>query len=338
MVSDRGLEVLRAIVQDYVALREPVGSKSIVERHAFGVSAATIRGDMALLEEEELIVAPHTSSGRVPTDKGYRVFVDRLQRMQPLTGAQRQAIARFLEGGAQDRDEMLARTARLLSQLTNQVALVQVPVRRQALVRRVELVAIAEARVLAVLILDSGRVEQRIVDAQQMIEPEEAMALGRAFTETIAELAPAAAAERLARTAASAPPALQAATGAVARALADMLLGAGGDRLYMAGASHLVREERDFQRTVTPVLDAIEEQVTLLRLFDEMGAEGEVATRIGRELSGPLGETAVVASTYSADGSDGHIGVLGPTRMDYAGNMAAVRAVARYLTRLLSED
>ena len=85
MVSDRGLEVLRAIVQDYVALREPVGSKSIVERHAFGVSAATIRNDMALLEEEELIAAPHTSSGRVPTDKGYRVFVDRLQRMQPLT-------------------------------------------------------------------------------------------------------------------------------------------------------------------------------------------------------------------------------------------------------------
>lgn len=338
MVSDRGLDVLRAIVQDYVALREPVGSKSIVERHAFGVSAATIRNDMALLEEEELIVAPHTSSGRVPTDKGYRVFVDRLQRIQPLTGAQRHAIARFLEAETHDRDEMLARTARLLSQLTNQVALVQVPVRRQAAVRRVELVAVAEARVLAVLILDTGRVEQRMVDAQQRIEPEEAMALGRAFTETIAELPAATAAERLARVAADAPPALHAATAAIARALADMLLGAGGERLYMAGASHLVREERDFPRTVTPVLDAIEEQVTLLRLFDEMGAEGEVATRIGRELAGPLGETAVVASTYSADGSDGHVGVLGPTRMDYAGNMAAVRAVARYLTRLLSED
>lgn len=337
MVSDRGLEVLRAIVQDYVALREPVGSKSIVERHAFGVSAATIRNDMALLEEEELIVAPHTSSGRVPTDKGYRVFVDRLQRMQPLTQAQRLAISRFLDA-AVDRDDVLDRTARLLSQLTNQVALVQVPIRRHAVVRRIELVAVVEHRVLAVLILDSGRVEQRVVDVQQRIDAEQAAALGRAFTETIAEHAPDDAVARLAAAAASAPASLRVATAAVAQALTEMLQAGGGDRIVMAGASHLVREERDFTGTVSPVLDAIEEQVTLLRLFDEMGVEGEVATRIGRELTGALGEASVVASTYTASGSEGHIGVLGPTRMDYAGNMAAVRAVARYLTRLLSED
>src|SRR5688500_11531406 len=196
MVSERSLAVLRAIVQDYVASREPVGSKSIVERHAFGVSAATIRNDMALLEEEELIVAPHTSSGRVPTDKGYRVFVDRLQRMQPLTPAQRMAIARFLDD-AVDRDDVLARTARLLSSLANQVALVQVPMRRPAGVRRVELVAVAETRLLAVLILGSGRVEQRVLDAQQRIEPEQATALGRAFTETVADLSPADAVQRL---------------------------------------------------------------------------------------------------------------------------------------------
>src|SRR5690554_6683026 len=97
MVSDRSLEVLRVIVQDYVASREPVGSKSIVERHKFGVSAATIRNDMAVLEDEELITAPHTSSGRVPTDKGYRVFVDHLSDLRPLTGAQRQAIEAFLD-------------------------------------------------------------------------------------------------------------------------------------------------------------------------------------------------------------------------------------------------
>ncbi|MAM54230.1 MAG: heat-inducible transcriptional repressor HrcA, partial [Microbacterium sp.] len=97
MVSARGLEVLRAIVQDYVETREPVGSKSIVERHAFGVSAATIRNDMAMLEDEDLIAAPHTSSGRIPTDKGYRVFVDHLAEVRPLSPAQRTAIAAFLE-------------------------------------------------------------------------------------------------------------------------------------------------------------------------------------------------------------------------------------------------
>src|ERR1700712_1285489 len=126
MVSERSLDVLRVIVQDYVASREPVGSKSIVERHSFGVSAATIRNDMALLEEEELITAPHTSSGRIPTDKGYRLFVDQLADLRPLTPAQRQAIESFL-GASADLDDVLGRTVRLLSQLTYQVALVQYP-------------------------------------------------------------------------------------------------------------------------------------------------------------------------------------------------------------------
>ena len=126
MVSERSLAVLRAIVQDYVASREPVGSKTIVERHSFGVSAATIRNDMALLEEEELIAAPHTSSGRIPTDKGYRVFVDQLTDVRPLTAAQRHAIETFL-GESSDLDELLARTVRLIAQLTKQLAVVQYP-------------------------------------------------------------------------------------------------------------------------------------------------------------------------------------------------------------------
>jgi len=139
VVSERSLEVLKAIVRDYVASREPVGSKTIVERHAFGVSAATIRNDMAQLEDEQLIAAPHTSSGRVPTDKGYRVFVDHLAGARPLSSAQRHAIETFL-GAPNDLDEVLGRTVRLLSQLTNQVALVQYPSMVRARVQHIELV------------------------------------------------------------------------------------------------------------------------------------------------------------------------------------------------------
>ena len=157
MVSERGLEVLRVIVQDYVASREPVGSKSIVDRHSFGVSAATIRNDMALLEEEELITAPHTSSGRVPTDKGYRVFVDQLSDLRPLSAAQRTAIETFL-GDAVDFDDVLARTVRMLSQLTNQVALAQYPSFGTARVRHIEFVVLAPSRLMTVLITDTGAV------------------------------------------------------------------------------------------------------------------------------------------------------------------------------------
>ena len=124
MVSERGLRVLRAIVQDYVETHEPVGSRSIVDRYSFGVSAATIRNDMALLEDEELIAAPHTSSGRVPTDKGYRVFVDHLAQLRPLSVAQRTAIESFLTAPS-DLDDLMVRTVRVLTQLTGQVALAQ---------------------------------------------------------------------------------------------------------------------------------------------------------------------------------------------------------------------
>ena len=136
MVSERGLDVLRVIVEDYVATREPVGSKSIVERHGFDVSAATIRNDMAILEDEGLIAAPHTSSGRIPTDKGYRAFVDQLAGLRPLTTAQRQAIESFM-GQAINLDDVLARTVRLLSQLTNQVAVIQVPTMSTQRVRHI---------------------------------------------------------------------------------------------------------------------------------------------------------------------------------------------------------
>ena len=151
MVTDRGLQVLRAIVQDFVDTREPVGSKAIVERHAFGVSAATIRNDMALLEDEELIAAPHTSSGRVPTDKGYRVFVDHLAEVRPLSPAQRSAISAFLDGPG-DLDDVLVRTVRALTQLTGQVAIVQYPSFARATVSHVELVQLGGGRMLVILV------------------------------------------------------------------------------------------------------------------------------------------------------------------------------------------
>ena len=162
-LDDRKLEVLRAIVEDYVATQEPVGSKALVERHQLGVSPATVRNDMAVLEEEGYIRQPHTSAGRVPTDKGYRLFVDRLSRVKPLSPAERRAIERFLVG-AVDLDDVVHRTVRLLAQLTRQVAVVQYPSLARSSVRHLELVPISTTRLMLVMITDTGRVEQRLVE------------------------------------------------------------------------------------------------------------------------------------------------------------------------------
>lgn len=160
MLDDRKLAVLRAIVEDYVSTKEPVGSKALAERHSLGVSPATIRNEMVALEEEGYITQPHTSAGRIPTDKGYRLFVDRLSTVKPLSSAERRAIETFL-GGAIDLDEIVARTVRLLAQLTRQVAIVQYPSLTRSAVQHVELVPLGPRRVMMVLITDTGRVEQR---------------------------------------------------------------------------------------------------------------------------------------------------------------------------------
>src|SRR5439155_21192412 len=163
VLDDRKLTVLRAIVEDYVSTTEPVGSKSLVDRHHFDVSPATIRNDMAVLEEEGFIAQPHTSAGRIPTDKGYRLFVDKLTAVKPLSLPERRAIQNFLDG-AVDLDDVVGRTVRLLAQLTRQVAVVQYPSLTRSTVRHVELLALAPARLMLVLITDTGRVEQRLID------------------------------------------------------------------------------------------------------------------------------------------------------------------------------
>jgi len=340
MVSERGLEVLRVIVQDYVASREPVGSKSIVDRHSFGVSAATIRNDMALLEDEELITAPHTSSGRVPTDKGYRVFVDQLSDLRPLTPAQRQAIETFL-GQSADLDDVLARTVRLLSQLTHQVALVQYPSLATSRVRHIEIVPLSPHRIMTVLITDSGRVEQRQFDVSTPLDDEFAGSLRSKLNAAIGGLGLSDAAAALPTLAAEFAPDRSDLVERITGNLIEQVLANRQDKLLLAGTANLARTEHDFSGSIFPVLEAIEEQVTLLRLFSEMEVEpGGVSARIGRENAGfGLAETSVVSSGYSSQGgSVARLGVLGPTRMDYSNNMAAVRAVARYLSRLLGED
>lgn len=340
MVSERSLEVLRVIVQDYVASQEPVGSKAIVERHSFGVSAATIRNDMAQLEEEELIAAPHTSSGRVPTDKGYRVFVDQLTDLRPLSAGQRQAIETFL-GQAIDLDDVLIRTVRQLSLLTNQVALAQYPSFGNARVRHIELVAIAPTRLITVLITDTGRVDQHLIDGAHGLDDAGLAELRDAFNAALDGKALADAAVALRAVPDTVAPERRAVAADIARSLAEQVAANRQDRLVMAGTANLARTESDFSGSIFPVLEAIEEQVTLLKLFGEMQIDEDgVEVRIGRENADfGLGETSVLATGYTASGgSVARLGVLGPTRMDYSNNMVAVRAVARYLTRLLAEE
>jgi heat-inducible transcriptional repressor len=339
MVSDRALEVLKVIVQDYIDSKEPVASKAIADKHGFGVSAATIRNDMALLEEEELITAPHTSAGRVPTDKGYRVFVDQLSSVKPLSSAQRLAIEEFLDQSA-DLDDTLGRTVRLLSQLTRQVAILQYPSLSTARVRHIELLPMSTHKLMTVLITDGGSVDQNIVDSQEPLDEGVVAELRAHLNAQLSGVSMGAMPEKLSALPDTVHPGRRALVGVLVEALGHAVDGHRSDRLVMAGAANLVRTEQDFSSSVYPVLEAIEQQVTLLKLFTEMHHDSlDVHTRIGRENEGALSEAAVIASAYqTGHQTSATLGVVGPTRMDYSSNMTAVRAVARYLSRLLGDE
>lgn len=337
MIQDRPLEVLKAIVQDYIQSKEPVGSKSLVERHSFGVSAATIRNDMAILEEEQLITAPHTSSGRVPTDKGYRVFVDRLGEVKPLSPAERIAIEGFLSKSS-DLDEVLGNTVRTLSQLTNQVALVQYPSLGKATVRHIELIVIDDTKLLLMLITNSGRIQQHVLEVAGGISVADVEILQNLLNEKLSgkglkEV------EELTKSISSA--ASGSLKGLAALVIPDLLVlvdANSQEKILLAGTSNLAKREDDFPGSISPVLEAIEEQVVLLKLVSEMQADQHgVSLRIGRENPvDALSGTSVLVSGYESGGSEiAKLGVIGPTRMDYSSNISAVRAVARYLSKSL---
>ena len=235
-MQERHLEILRAIVDEYVATQEPVGSKAIAERHPLGVSPATIRNDMAILEDAGLITHPHTSAGRIPTTTGYRLFVDKLAQVKPLSTAERRAIETFLSH-SHDREDLFIRTAKLLAQLTKQVAVIQYP---------------------------------------------------------------------------------------------------DEDKVVLSGTANLARGgAQDTAASIFPILEALEEQVVLLRLL--ANASASVQVRIGDEQSEKsLQSTSLISVGYGIEGqSVGALGVIGPTRMDYAQTIATVNAVARYIGQFL---
>jgi heat-inducible transcriptional repressor len=338
--DDRRFEVLRAIVADFVATKEPIGSKALVERHNLGVSSATVRNDMAVLEAEGYIAQPHTSSGRVPTEKGYREFVDRLDAVKPLSLPERRAILSFLDSGV-DLDDVLRRAVRLLAQLTRQVAVVQYPTLSASTVRHLEVVAITPARLLMVVITDSGRVDQRIVELGDVIDDHQLAQLrellGKALEGKKLSAASAAVAELAGHLGGNRGGSLGDAVGRSATVLLESLVEHREERLLMGGTANLTRNTADFGGSLRPVLEALEEQVVVLRLLAAQQEAGKVTVRIGHETEAEeMAGTAVVSAAYGNSGTVyGGMGVVGPTRMDYPGTIANVAAVAMYIGEVL---
>jgi heat-inducible transcriptional repressor len=340
-LDDRKLDVLRAIVEDYVETQEPVGSKALVERHHLRVSPATVRNDMAVLEEEGYIRQPHTSAGRVPTDRGYRLFVDKLSRIKPLSPAERRAIERFLIG-AVDLDDVVHRTVRLLAQLTRQVAVVQYPSLSRSHIRHLELVPISTTRLMFVMISDTGRVEQRLVELPEPTSEADVTRMRTAINEKFGGVRLSDTPPLVQTLLDECEPALRNPMSALSTVLLETLVERTDERIALAGTANLTRGGiLDFHGSIRPILEALEEEVILLKLIGSADAD-PTATRV---LIGDENEiehlrgTSVISTGYGPGSTIvGGLGVLGPTRMDYPGTIATVSAVARYVGDILAQS
>jgi len=332
-MQGRQLMILKAIVDEYVATEEPVGSKTLATRTGLGVSPATIRNEMAVLEDAGLITQPHTSAGRIPTNKGYRVFVDQLSEVKPLSTAERRAIENFLDG-ATDLDDVISRTVKLLAQVTKQVAVVQYPSLIKAKVRHIELVLLSSSRLMIVLMTDSGRVEQRLIELPFDITETSLSDLHKKLNGKIAN-------QTLVNVATTLDGISNTYSGqdksnvvVIITTLIEMAVEHPEEKVVYAGASNLARANQDLSTSMQSILEALEEQVVLLRLLS--GSDSSVKVTIGDEQSErSFKKTSLVTVGYADVGA---LGILGPTRMDYASSISAVNAVANYVGRFLMEN
>ncbi|MBU6147773.1 MAG: heat-inducible transcription repressor HrcA [Actinomycetales bacterium] len=335
-MDERRLAVLCAIVREYVATREPVGSRTLAERHGLAVSPATIRNDMAALEEEGLIAQPHTSAGRVPTDAGYRVFVDQLSRQPQRSGATTRSIARYL-GGAVDLDDMMQRTVRLLAQLTHQIALVQYPSLARATVRHCDVVVLTAHRLMIVVVADTGRLDQIVVEADEPIDELVVATLRAGLREALVGASTADLGQRLAPLMTTVHPDQRDVVEVVCAALTSVVTEPSRERVVMGGTANVAPYGEEFEAGYGSVLATLDERLALVDLLGDGEDAEEPIVRIGRENRiDALRGAAVVTAGYGPQATVvAHLGVLGPIRMDYAAAIGSVRAVARHLGGIL---
>jgi heat-inducible transcriptional repressor len=332
-LDERRAAILRAVVEGYIETAQPVGSTSVSRLGNVAVSSATIRNEMAALEQDGYLAQPHTSAGRIPTDKGYRYFVDNLVGPGRLDVAGRQQVSTFFAKTHGAIEQMLHSTSQLLADLTDYAAVVVGPPHVQATIRSVQLVSLAPHTALVVAVLSNGSVEKATVDLGDDMSEER---LGAATVHLAGSL--------VGQSLASLPNPLSPTGDRRLDEVCTMALAAlaaGYDReqepVYVGGASRMA-SSFDAVESVRRVLATLEQQyvvVTLLRDVIDRGLTVAIGVEHGIE---PLADCAVVVAPYVVEGEvAGTIGVLGPTRMHYPQALAAVAVVSQRLGRRLSE-
>lgn len=328
MLDDRKAAILSAVVQEYIQTAQPVGSGRIAGAPGVAVSSATVRNEMAALEEQGFLAQPHTSAGRIPTDKGYRFFVDRLWAVEPaLVPADRSRVREFFDAVGGGLESTLARTSDLLTSLTDCAAVVVGPSTTAATIRSTQLVDLSSHIAMVVAVMSNGVIEKRTVEVATELTPDIVHDAGRRLAaavdgKTLGDLR---------------DDAVGADDPLLAAALAALSAAGRKAEVYVGGASRVASAFEAVEQ-VRDILTILEQQIVVVTLISDVLDRG-MRVAIGEETGvEPLAECSLVVAPYEVEGEPaGTIGVLGPTRMDYTQALAAVAVVSRRLGNVLSE-
>jgi heat-inducible transcriptional repressor len=342
-LDERKATILRSVVSGYIETAQPVGSAHVAETAGLGVSAATVRNEMAALEEEGYLVQPHTSAGRIPTDKGYRFFVDHLGVTEDVVDRNRQTVRRYLARAHGELERLLAESSQLVSELTSYASVVVGPEHDTATVRSAQLVYLGPRSILALLVLSDGAVVKKIVEVETEVCESDVEAASDAWRASVVGRAASSLATPFLGGSSETIPEASAKTSvlgqAASTALASALAEADTERLFVGGTSKMA-SCFDAIETVRSVLSILEQHILVVSLLrSALDGDARLGVAIGSEHGvEPLADCSVVVAPYRFGGGElGLIGVLGPTRMHYDRAMATVAAVGAELESRLGE-
>ncbi|MDO8915564.1 MAG: heat-inducible transcriptional repressor HrcA [Coriobacteriia bacterium] len=339
MLNQRRRAVLSALVSEYIASAHPVASRVLVERYGLRVSPATVRHDLAVLEETGYVYQPHISAGRVPTDGGYRAYVDAISDHGSDAATEQPeaaAIRRFFGEREMEMSDVMRETAALLSRMTAYMSVVVSPAVRRARIKRLSLVSLGPRQVLLVVITDRGQVAKRFVELSAPITESELTDVERFLAGALDALGTAEA-EAVHRELLQAPTAFRQIAAALIAEVVACMVEAEDERFVHGGAAGLLGlPEFADPRSARPLLELVEEGLVLVHALAELAGEGETVVRIGREntISG-LSNASIVATSFGPADAAGVVCLIGPTRMDYNRAIGVTRCVADALSENL---
>lgn len=342
-LNEREKSILRYVIQQFILTASPVGSRNITKKYDIGVSPATVRNIMSDLEESGFINHPHTSAGRIPTDKGYRLYVDSLMDIQQLQKAEKGIINKSFDQGTAGTEELLRLTSNLLSSITHQLACVTYPKLDSGILEKIQLVSISSSRVLVVMSIKSGLVKTITLELNSEIKPSQVESVQSLLNERLSGLTfleiRSSFRERFQDLSIEEHPVMRLFFDSVDKIFKEVRQ---ADNMYITGAKNVIKHpEFEDPEKFQGVIELIEDKDIIIHILDKTGEakQNQVYISIGSENNDQkLNEYSFVAKEYKLGDVSGTLGIIGPKRMEYSKVVAIVDYVAKMLTEVLRSE